>query len=173
MLCETTRIVEGLRLDPAAARDEIEAEFTTTSELANVLQRVADVPFHEGHRLAAALVARARATGRSLARIPYAEIVALHDAQAGGAGPFPLDEATLRRALDPVAMVEGYSGLGGSSPAEVARILTGAGARLDRDRRWLAGCRDRLDRAEQALETAFAAIPACVSPASPVRQDQP
>jgi argininosuccinate lyase len=159
LLDEVGGIVAGLRLDEQAALDEVRADYSTTSELANVLQRGADVPFHVGHRFASALVTFGRSGGLTVQQIDIEQARRIYRetaAQFPGVGEeLPLTESAFRAALDPQAMVASYRGLGGPQPESVARMLAAAHDALDADRAWSRVVQARLSTSEEALEHAF------------------
>jgi len=151
--------VRSLKLDAARARAEIEADYSTTTELADVLQRDAGVPFRAGHHFASELVNYGRGNGLAPAQIPYAEAVRIY-AEAGNSMPgadarLPLDEARFRQALSADNMVRSSLGLGGPQPEEVKRMLGEQAAQLSADQAWLQERRARLALSSKALDSAF------------------
>ncbi|MER7846139.1 lyase family protein [Kitasatospora sp. NPDC096077] len=159
LLGEVTAIVGGMRLDEGAALDEVRSDYSTTSELANVLQRDCDVPFHVGHSFASALVTYGRGEGLTVERLDFAEARRLYRGIAGGFDgvdvELPLTEQQFRAALDPVDMVASYRGLGGPQPAEFRRMLAAARDAVRADTSWLDTTAARLTAAEAALEASF------------------
>jgi argininosuccinate lyase len=160
LLQEVNSIVAGLRLDEEAALEEVRSDYSTTSELANVLQRDADVPFHVGHRFASALVTHGRGAGLRTQEIDFAEARRLYRETAAEfanvTGELPLTEAQFHAALDPVAMVGSYRGLGGPQPAEFERMLAAAKDALSEDASWTDSVAARLKSAEATMESRFA-----------------
>ena len=74
------------------------------------------------------------------------------------AQPLPMSEAEFREVMSPDWIVAHTKGVGGPQPAETERMLNAARERLDADRSWLAQQRDKLARADAALDEAFAAL---------------
>jgi hypothetical protein len=67
-------------------KEEVNAEYSTTTELADVLQRDADVPFRAGHHFASELVTHGRANQRRPGEIPYTQAQRLYAATAAAFG---------------------------------------------------------------------------------------
>jgi argininosuccinate lyase len=156
-----TRVLDGLVVDRARAADEVAADYATTTELADTLQRAADVPFRLGHHFASELVSYGRSHGLRPGELPFSEVRRIYAEAAAGSGlqpDLPLDEGRFRAALSARGMIDAAKGLGGPQPAEVRRMLAAARTRLDGDRAWLADRRERLADARARLDSAFAAL---------------
>jgi argininosuccinate lyase len=156
-------LFDSLVVNPARAQDEVNAEFSTTTELADVLQREADVPFRVGHHFASEVVTFGRAKGLSPADLAFGDVVRIW----GAAGnqfdlppgmPFPLSEQRFREALSAEGMIAASKGLGGPQPAEVARMLEAARKKLATDQAWVKAARARLADAQAKLDGAFTAL---------------
>lgn len=155
-------VLEVLRVDPKRARQELDAEWTTSMELAEALQRRHGIPFRIGHHVASEIVLYARAHELTPASFPYPEAVRIYAEAAKADGladqRLPLDEAAFRLALSAENMVRTRVGIGGPQPAEVRRMLDSARRDLARDRQWTAQARERLRRSEAELDRAFGAL---------------
>ncbi|MGT2487604.1 lyase family protein [Methylobacterium oryzae CBMB20] len=89
-----TRVLDGLVVDRARAADEVAADYSTTTELADTLQREADVPFRLGHHFASELVSYGRGHDLRPADLPFAEVRRIYAEAAAGSGlkpDLPLD----------------------------------------------------------------------------------
>ena len=161
MFDDLAELLHAFRFDAQRALDEVNAEYSTTTELADVLQRDADVPFRAGHHFASELVTYGRAHRLRPAEIPYAEAKRLYvdvATQFNLPVELPLSEAAFYRSLSAEGMVQASQGQGGPQPAEVARMLADQRQRLAADREWVRSARGRLAQAAQQRDAAFAAL---------------
>lgn len=149
----------GLVLNRERALAEVDADYSTTTELADVLQRDANVPFRIGHHFASDLVTYGRQNNLKPADIPYAEAQRIYAAAGKANGmdnaKLPLDEARFRQVLTAQNMIASSKGQGGPQPAEVSRMLVTAKQRLSADTAWVQSARDRLTAAQDNLDRAF------------------
>ncbi|MGY2052169.1 argininosuccinate lyase [Methylobacterium sp. JK268] len=169
MLRRLDRLLDGLVVDPERAAAEVDADYSTTTELADVLQREADVPFRLGHHFASDLVTFGRGRHLRPADLAFEDVKQIYAASAGEARlptAFPLTEARFREALSARGMVEGARGLGGPQPPEVRRMIAAARQRREADAAWLGATRARLSAARDGLQQTFARI-ADEAPSSP------
>ena len=159
MLNDLSAVVDALVVNPERALDEVNRDYSTTTELADELQQRSDVPFRIGHHFASELVTFGRAhhlrpidLGYADAQRIYtesAETFGLHDAQ------LPLTETQFRQALSARNMVDSAIVMGGPQPAEVTRMLKDTRAAIERDQNWLDARRQHLTQAQSLLDAAF------------------
>ena len=121
------------------------------------------LPFRVGHHFASAMVSHGRAHGITPRDFPHAEAQRLYaetlrHEMGVPDGVLPLDEAALRAALDPVAIVNNRATAGGPQPAEMTRMLAQARARLAEQEGWVTATAARVDAALAALDADFAAL---------------
>jgi argininosuccinate lyase len=161
MFTALAALLPTLQFDPERALEEVNAEYSTTTELADVLQREADVPFRAGHHFASELVTYGRAHRLRPADLPYTEARRLYTDTAihfGLPRELPLSESAFRRALSAEGMVQASQGLGGPQPAEVARMLAGQRQALAADQAWTRATRESLAKAALQRDSTFAAL---------------
>jgi argininosuccinate lyase len=154
-------VVRTMIFRPDRALDEVNSDYSTTTELADTLQREADVPFRIGHHFASELVNYGRGHRLRASEIPYAEAQRIYAelAAASKLDPkLPLSEQAFRRALTAENMVTASKGLGGPQPSEVARMLAARNEKLAADRAWLDATRAKLAAATQRLDQAFMSL---------------
>jgi argininosuccinate lyase len=159
MLGKLTAVVKQLKFNGARAVEEVNADYATTTELADILQRDADVPFRVGHHFASDLVTYGRSNGLRPTQIPFSAAQEIYTRAAAHFSlketKLPLTEAVFRRALTAENMVQSSLGLGGPQPAEVQRMLDAQRRQLAADQGWIADRQAKLVSASNALNRAF------------------
>jgi argininosuccinate lyase len=150
------QVIEGLVVDKERAKAEVDADYSTTTEIADVLAQKADVPFRIGHHFASKLTDYGRGKRIRLAEIAYAEAARIYEAEAKAR--LPLSETEFREAISPERMVFGRKGIGGPQVAEMERLLQAEEEGVAADGRWLEERGERLSSAAGALDRAFDAL---------------
>lgn len=158
VLALTHAVLEAISFRPGAGARLAAEDFSTITDLADALVREADLPFRLAHEICATLVRDALDAGRGPAQLGAEAVNALASERSGR--PVRLSEATVRRALDPVASVAARDVLGGPAPTAVAAALEGARAALAADRQTLERRRSHLAAAAGDLATRAAALAA-------------
>ena len=155
-------IMKTIVFNPPRALAEVDGDYSTTTELADTLQRVADVPFRVGHHFASEVVNYGRGNNLKPSDIPYAEAQRIYAEAAKAAkldkDQLPLTEDQFRKSLTAQNMVETSQGIGGPQPSEVARMLKAEQAKLAGDVKWLGDRRKSLAAASKNLDAAFAQL---------------
>ena len=150
------QVVDGIVVNEARALEEVHADYSTTTEIADALLQTAGVPFRIGHHFASTLTDFGRTRGLKLHEIAYADAARLYEEQTKQ--PLPLAEADFARAISPEYMVFGRKGVGGPQLPEVNRMLSDERENLAASLTWVKASRDHLGRAEAALEEAFLSL---------------
>lgn len=152
-------VMRALRIDPDRSLAELEGEWTTSMNTAEVMQRLHGTPFRAGHTFASEIVTVARAEGYTPLDFPYEKAAEIY---AHAAEKYALDEASLplteeefRKSVSPSDMVRGLQGIGSPNPNEVTRMLERAKASLGEDAAWIRQREDALFAAEARLNVAF------------------
>jgi len=155
------QILDGLVVDKERALAEVNADYSTTTEIADVLLRTAEVPFRIGHHYASTLTNYGRSQGLKLNEIPYAEAARIYKADAKQ--DFPLCEAEFKETISAEHMISVSKGIGGPQLAEVTRMLADGHAKMQSDRDWLNSQKGHLATIEAALDKSVAALAAGAS----------
>jgi len=147
------QIIDALVVNKARALEEVNADYSTTTEIADALLQRAEVPFRIGHHFASQLTDYGRGKGLKLAEIPFTEVQRLYLEKANA--PLPLQESAFREIISAEYMVFGRKGLGGTQIKEARRCLAGAisALRLDQNRLELHG--EEIASAYKELEAEF------------------
>ena len=161
MLERYRSVLGALRVDRERALAELEAEWTTSMNTAEAMQRLHGTPFRVGYSFASEIVTLARSEGYTPADFPYTAAQAIYERVARRyelpETILPLTETEFRASLSPTQMVLSRQGTGSPAPREVNRMLAAAAVSLDEDAQWLRQRINDLHSAEAALNRAFSA----------------
>jgi argininosuccinate lyase len=162
MVDATKRVFDAIVVNKPRAQEELESDWTSTMNLAELLLQQHKIPFRVGHGFASQLVSYARPLDLTPKTIPFdvvtgtfAKTLAKFEMPAQ---PFPMSEAEFREVMSPKWIVDHTKGTGGPQPAETERMLKEARQKLDADKAWLAEQRGKLKAADTALDKAFAEL---------------
>jgi len=149
-------IAGGIVVNAPRAMAEIDAEYSTMTEVADFLMLKANVPFRIGHHFAGELAKYGRSQNLTPAQIPYAQAQAIYKRDTGL--DLPLSEADFKQALSAGDMVRSRKGIGSTRPDEIRRMLASARTALQDDRRWAGEQARHLESARASLEASFSAL---------------
>lgn len=158
-MCERfLKVLNGLRINPARALEELNSDWTASQEIADRLMRGHGLPFRIGHHMASRMVSYARANGLLPLNFPYAEIVRIYREEITEEFPeaspvFPMSEAEFRDALDPKKIVENRRTAGSARPGEVEAMIA-------EDEAALLALKSKLEARERQVEKALEALDA-------------
>ncbi len=150
------QVITGLVVNKERARAEVDADYSTTTEIADALAQRADVPFRTGHHFASQLTDYGRSHQLRLQDIPFSEVIRIYQAEAGQ--DLPLTEVEFRHISSAEYMVYGRRGIGGPQPQEVQRMLAAEREAVTGERAWLVARKAQLDQAAAQLAIAFKAL---------------
>ena len=152
------RVLDNLVVSNERSLIEINEEYSTMTEVADVLLRRADVPFRVAHHYASELTTYGRSNGKRPLDLTDAELEDVYHEAIGE--PLPIDVRWIRSAMNPADMVSARRGLGGPQPDEVRRMLVVAQNELRRDATWFDEVRSRLTERSASLRASFEALAA-------------
>jgi argininosuccinate lyase len=108
-LAATTGMVRDMRPDRERLRAATDRGFSTATDLADWLVRIAGLPFRRAHHVTGMIVKRAEARGCTLAELPLAELQAVE----------PVISPAVYNVLDPDRSVASRVSFGGTAPERV------------------------------------------------------
>jgi len=149
-------IMDNLVVNRERALAEVNADYSTMTEVADVLVREGNVPFRIGHHFASELTNYGRSNGKRPTEIPYTEAVRIYKDVAGE--KLPLTEAQFRTSMSAEGMVFGALGRGGPQREEVNRMLVEHGQEMRGQVEWVMAQRTKLQNASTALQRDFTGL---------------
>ena len=156
-----TATLRSLQVKAAVAVAQAERNFSTVTELADVIVREKGLSFREAHGVVGAAVSELYDRG---GRTPDLSVALLDEvAQQRLGRPLGLSEASLRRALSPAENVAVRSVTGGPAPNEVLRSLKTSVERFVADQAWWQEQKKKLEAAHRRLDAAAAKLAASKS----------
>ncbi|RYF20228.1 MAG: argininosuccinate lyase, partial [Comamonadaceae bacterium] len=158
VLTQWDRILNALVIDPQRALEELNSDWTASQELADVLMRKYQLPFRVGHHFASEVVSYAKAKDIKPLDFPYAQAQRIYAESVHGSefpAQLPMDEAEFRATIDPVAIIRHRATAGGPQPAEMARMLPAAQARVQEQAGWINAQRARITSSLARLNRDF------------------
>jgi argininosuccinate lyase len=150
-------IVGGMVVDPRRSLAEVDADYSTMTEVADTLLRYAEVPFRIGHHYASEITTYGREHGKKPKDLSGAELEDIYS-KANGGEKLPVPVQRIREALNAEDVVRNRKGVGGTQPDEVSRMLAEHRRTLDRNRAWLKTRREALQHADKKLGEAFQSL---------------
>ena len=129
-----TQVVDAVVVNKDRALEEVRADYSTTTEIADALLQKAEVPFRTGHHFASKLTDYGRGKGLKLQDLPFAEVQRIYTENANAA--LPLRESEFHEIISAEYMVFGRKGLGGPQRAEFKRALIGKRVNESADKTW-------------------------------------
>ncbi|HAD86950.1 MAG TPA: argininosuccinate lyase [Rhodospirillaceae bacterium] len=138
--------------------DLVRVNFSTATDLADILVRDAQFSFRDAHHLVGAVVRAAMKRGMTADQITLPFIAEIADTAFGW--QLDLDADAVVRAVDPAQAVQARRDTGGPSSHDLDRLFESLDASLGRDRRTLQTWAAAGKAAADSLDTAFDALAA-------------
>jgi argininosuccinate lyase len=151
----TRRTVLGLRVNKARMLERATQDFSTATELADVLVREKGLPFRVAHGIVASLVTRVLQEGLPWHTVTSTMIDECARQAIGQALLLSVEQVD--RALDPLRNLAGKHAAGSPSAPETERLISRARDQLARQQRMVAAWQARHQQGRQALDRELAA----------------
>jgi len=148
----TAATLRSLRVKAAAAEARAAENFSTVTELADVLVRETGLSFREAHTIVGLAVGELHERGGRTPDLTLAQLERLAQERLGH--PLRLSEASLRRALSPAENVAVRAVTGGPAPGEVLRSVQASRERFAAHQAWWEAQKLRIEEARQRLNAA-------------------
>lgn len=150
------QVLGAIVVDKARALEEVRADYSTTTEIADALLQKAEVPFRIGHHFASQLTDYGRSLGMRLQEIPFTEARRIYREQTQS--ELPLTDTEFHETISAEYMVFGRRGLGGPQVTEARRMLANSRQLVASSATW---CTERIEhraRGVTATDAAFRGI---------------
>ncbi len=158
----TSQIVDGLEVDADTARRLVETHWATTTDVAALLVDAHDLPWRTAHQIVGTFVRELRARGAGPADARPEDLADAATAVIGA--PISVSAADLRDALSAGAFVRRRAFPGGPAPAAVETHVRALDEILERDRATADTERQRMQEADDMLDSA---VRACIQAGGP------
>lgn len=149
-------VVEAAEPKPERMLELVQENYSTATELADMLVRSAGLSFRQAHHVVGRVVRLAMEKGLRASEVSAALVMEVAERMLDK--PIHLSEADVSSAMDPQQAVEGHVGSGGPASGECQQLIAEAEEQLSSDQQWLEAHveqirsgRARLDEAVQAI----------------------
>ena len=156
MYSDYVSVLQNVVVDADRALEEVNADYSTMTEVADVLLREAEVPFRTAHHYASELTSYGKREGKRPIDLGNAELERIYEEAIGE--PLPIPVSLIAEAMDPRAMVRNRRGLGGPQPDEVQRMLSEHRNAVADAADWLDGKWSALQHSADVLDQKFAEL---------------
>ena len=140
------KVINSIVVDPAQARFEVDADYSTVTEVADMLLQKAGIPFRIGHHFASAIVDYGRSRKIRLQEISYEVAARLYEENHHT--KFPLNEQDWKMCADPAQMIFNRKGHGGPQLDEMTRMQASEYEAANAALSWNNDCRTKLANAK-------------------------
>ena len=149
-------VLNSLTIRKDLLREKVDSDYSTMTELADILHREADVPFRIGHKVASELTTYGRSHGKTPSELSRDEVAAVYRNVTGE--PFPLSVEQIKRTFDSGEFIKSRKGIGGPQPESIKRMLSQNQQDLADLNQWVENKSNQLEKAAENLNTHFTRI---------------
>jgi argininosuccinate lyase len=137
------------KINKAAMKRACEANFSTATDLADLIVKEKDIPFRKAHEIVGRVVSKAIKAGIGVKEIDskFIDGVAVEILKK----PLKIEDEKVRKALDPSEAVKAKKVVGGPAPKEVKRMLGERKKRLLEAEKRLNGRTKNIQDSKKAL----------------------
>lgn len=153
---QLTRVLESIIIQKDVLREQVDRDYSTMTELAEMLLREAGVPFRTGHQIASELTTYGRERGKRPMELTHSEVSAVYEQVTGET--LPLTDDQIKSAFNSLEVIRSRNGIGGPQPAETARLLESNQRDAIETASWVSSERERLQRVSDDLHRRFNAL---------------
>ncbi len=154
-------VISSLNINKSRALEEVNSDWVSSQELADILMRDYSVSFRLGHHYASKLVDYGRSKNIKPLDFPYSEakkiykdIMNEHNIDM----ELPLSEKSFNDALNPVYVINNRATKGSANPDEVKHMLDNAIKQLNTNVEWVEASVASIDNALSTLDNEFEKI---------------
>ena len=149
-------VFDSVVIDEKQACYEASHDYSTATDLADVLFQSKRVPFRVGHGFVSKLVDYGRSQGLGLTEISFDKAKEIYKSSTGS--EFPLNERQLFESVSPAHLVQARKGLGGPQISEMDRMMVARTKKLNTDEQALERWIRALESSENKLNKDFASL---------------
>jgi argininosuccinate lyase len=142
-------LCSNLKINSERMTRGVEESFTQATDLAEVLMQTHQLDYRTAYQIVGRAASKLRANNQTARAITPALIA--ESAREILGKPLGLSENSLAAALEPAAIIETRTGIGGAAPARVREMIADCRADVDAQRAWLDETQNRIARAESSL----------------------
>lgn len=150
---QLTRALESIIIQKDVLREKVDGDYSTMTELAELLLREEGVPFRVGHQVASELSAYGRESGKRPMDLTYSEVSTVYQRVTGET--LSLSNESVQQAFNSLEFIRSRQGIGGPQPAETKRMLKANQRNANETNAWVNTERERLQRASADLHRRF------------------
>ncbi len=155
-------VLNRLLVNPERALVEVNSDWSSSQEVADLLMRKYDVPFRVGHHFASQLVAYGRSKGLTPLTFPYDVAQQIYkETMIKTYGDnatdtiFPIRADEFKATVDPSNIMLNRQTIGSSNPREIERMIKEANAQIRKQDSWINKNKSHINSSLQRLDNDF------------------